>query len=236
MVVEALRSGAWRRKGGDTSRFTALSKQQHVYRSRLFDVRVGATRLRFLWNGAPQVDGNASSMGLGSWEFASFTDQLDAFMHVDEDLRCSSDPVCARPLVVLNSGLHDLLAEGFGFDTYERALAGALRYLTERGARVVVLSTMPKTQNRACSVFERLGTPATRVLNSIARRVAGSFPGVSWADVAALRESAPWEGDGHHCSCQDFLMESRVGASCMWVMRALVAHLARLQQPSSPPT
>jgi len=232
MVVEALQNGAWRRNRADTSHFTALNKQ-HVFRSRVFDVRVGATRLRFLWGGAPRAS-NASSMGLGSWEFATFTDQLDAFMHVDDDLRCGSQPACS-PLVVFNSGLHDLLADRFAFDTYERALAAALRNLTQRGARVVVLSTMPKSQSRACSAFEQLGTPATRVLNAVARRVVGTFPGVSWADVAALRESAPWEGDGHHCTCQDFLGESTVGASCLWVMRALVTHLARLQR-SRPPT
>jgi len=236
LVVEQLRMGAWHPAANNRSMLVGAYGDVHDYaltRQRMFDARFGATRLRFMWNASPQPYLQAS-LGLASFDDALFQAQLDAFLTVDADVaqQCASLP-CAAPRVVINSGLHDLITDNFSFDVYERRLRAVLRNLTQRGARVLVVSSSPKFLRYVNSHgTERLGTPGVRVLNEIAERVALSVPGVTWADIAAPRMLAPYDGDGHHCIShyEKYLKPwwRAFGMSCVWRMRGLVTLLARL--------
>jgi len=236
-ILERILEGSWHPRDNDRAaqrvgNYSVTDKRE----GRMFDRRFNHTRLRFMWSASPfPYVASEGSLGVSSFEHSMFQSQLEAFLSVDADIaqRCAGLK-CAAPLVVFNSGLHDLVTNGFSFDAYERKLDLALRNMTARGVRLLVLSTSPKSQNYVRYVSERLGTPGVRVLNDIAKRVVQSIPGVVWADFAAPRALAPYEDDGVHCVTHyaryDKPWWRSYGISCVWRMRALVTAISRLNR------
>ena len=165
------------------------------------------SRVTMLWAGGATPCRDLE--GLRAWENAAFVARVNRSLAAEAGTG-------RRPIVIVNSGLHDLgnAAPPFAAAAYERLLRVALdRLASLAGAPLIWKSSNPKTGSHSCGgagTQGNAGQGAVDALNRAATRVlqARGAP-FSLLDEAALLQPLLEEGEvfEHHCA-RDVLMQS----------------------------